>query len=57
MTYRRLLKALSKLSPQQLDCDVTVELGVEEECFPAEFRIADVEHYTLDDNHPIIFVP
>lgn len=56
MTYRELLKKLACLTENQLDCDVTVEIQVEDECFPAEFSIAGSEHSCLDEDHPVILV-
>lgn len=55
MTYKQLIEELQKLSPEQLSCDVTVEDGTENECYPAELRIADTEHDSLDENHPVIY--
>ncbi len=57
MTYRELLNELVKLTPDQLYSDITVELGPEDECYPAELRICDIDHPSLDDKHPVIFVP
>lgn len=57
MTYRQLIGELQKLTPDQLDCDVTVELQPEDECYPVkEIRIADVDHPSLDEDHPVLFV-
>lgn len=56
MTYRELFEKLGTLTESQLNCDLTVELGPEDECYPAELRIAGSEHDSLDENHPIIFV-
>lgn len=57
MTYRDLIKALLELNESQLNCDVTVELGPEDECYPAELRVCGPEHFALEDCHPVIFVP
>jgi len=56
MTYRELITQLRLLSPEQVDCDVTVELQPEDEFFAGELRICSPEHGVLDDNHPVIFV-
>jgi len=56
ITYRELIQRLNKLTDEQLDCDVTVDLGTSEECFAAEFRVCGENHWTLDDNHPVIYV-
>lgn len=56
MTYKELLKRLSTLTPEQLNCDVTVELEVQDECYPAELRICGPDHELLDEDHPVIFV-
>jgi len=55
MTYRELLEKLTNMTDFQLDCDITVEDSCESECFAATLRIADTEHDSLDNNHPIIF--
>ncbi len=57
MTYRELRDGLNELDDDQLYADVTVELGPETECYPAELRICDIDHDSLDDGHPVIFVP
>lgn len=56
MKYRELAHLLDELTPEQLDCDITVELSQEQECLPGEFRITDIENDLLDENHPVIFV-
>jgi hypothetical protein len=59
ITYRTLAAILFKMSNDQLDSDVTVELPTEfgSECFAAELRIAGESHDGgLDDGHPVIFV-
>lgn len=55
ITYRDLLKELMELSDEQLECDVTVENGIENECFAAELRICAEEHDSLDEDHPVIY--
>ena len=54
MTYRELLNQLQQLNDEQLDSDVTVEDGDENECYPATFYICDDFHDSLDNEHPII---
>lgn len=58
MTYRQMAKIIDRLSNEQLDCDVTVEIPEEEgsECYPADFRICGIAHDSLDDGHPVIYV-
>ena len=56
MTFEELKQALNTLTEEQLSCDLTVELGLENECFPAKLRTAGEYHDSLDENHPIIFV-
>lgn len=56
MTYRTLIIHLKNLTEEQLDMNITVEISIEEEFFPAELRICGKEHSTLDENHPVIFV-
>ena len=55
MTYWDLLRALSKLTDEQLECTVTVELGITDECYAAKLRVCDSEHGVLDVNHPVIY--
>lgn len=55
MTYSELLKALSVMTEYQLGCDVTVELGLSEECMKAELKSAK-EDDILDKHHPVIYV-
>ena len=57
MTYRQLIEQLQKLTEEQLDCTITVEDAYEDECRVAEVRICGDNHDSLDDNHPVIFVP
>ena len=54
MTYRELRELLHDATEEQLDCDLTVELGTSEECFAAEYKIyyGDI----LDSGHPTIYV-
>lgn len=56
MKYRDLLEKLYDMNSQQLACDITVEIAWENECYPAELRIAGEEHDSLDNDHPIIYV-
>jgi hypothetical protein len=56
ITYRTLRDLIDIMDEDQLDSDVTVEIGKEEtECFPAELRIC-CSHDSLDDGHPVLFV-
>jgi len=57
ITYRTLAALINKMSEIQKDTDVTVEIETENECYAAELRICDDEHDSLDENHPVIFVP
>ena len=57
MTYRELIKQLGQLTDEQLECTVTVEDGYETECRAAELRISTDNHDSLDEDHPVIFVP
>ena len=56
MTYGELLEKLYELSPDQLNCDVTIEDTYESEFFPAEFRISGDCDDSLDVGHPVIRV-
>jgi hypothetical protein len=55
MTYKQLIEELQKLTPEQLECDVTVEDSIDNECYPAELRIVGSEHDSLDEDHPVIY--
>lgn len=54
MKYRDLLDLLTKFSPEQLNCDVTVE-DLDGDFYPGEiaFNDASVDD-RLDDGHPVI---
>lgn len=59
ITYRQLLDELNKLSNDQLDCDLAVELVLSEEGFSSvngdvTFNIAGPTNMLFDDGHPII---
>ena len=59
MTYQDLLNSLSKMTPEQLQCDITVEIALDygqNECYPAELKFCGIEHGVLDEDHPVIFV-
>jgi hypothetical protein len=56
MTYRELRKALEDLTEDQLNCDVTVEAALSDECSPAELRTCGEDHDILDEDHPVIYV-
>ena len=58
MTYRELVQRLQEMDDEQLDCDVTIEIPCDyddNECYPGCLRIANDNHSSLDDNHPVIF--
>jgi len=55
VTYGELKWALEALLPEQLDTTLTVEDAVAEQCYPAELRICNDTHHSLDDDHPVIF--
>jgi len=57
MTYKELLEELSKLTPRQLDCNIIVELGPENESYPGELRVVGSAHDFLPEDLPVIFVP
>ena len=47
---------INRLHPDQLDCDVTVEM--DDEAYAAEFRILNTDNTLgLEGNHPVIFIP
>lgn len=57
ITYRQLVEMMNAtFTDEQWDYDVTVEDGINDECFAAELRIADTNHDTLDYNHPVIYI-
>lgn len=55
MTYRQLLSKMLTFTKEQLDSDVTIEMGIFNECFAANLRICGSEHESLDENHPVIY--
>lgn len=54
MTYRNLLESLKDLSPEQLDMDVTVFDGENDEFYPVISFDITTETDVLDDNHPFV---
>jgi hypothetical protein len=54
ITYRELLKELSKMTVEQLDCDVSV-CGPDGEFYEAELDFQD-EDDVLDKDHPYLNV-
>ena len=58
LTYRTLAALIEKMSDDQKDSDLTVEIRDDKcsECFHAELRIAGEEHDSLDDGHPVVYV-
>lgn len=56
ITYRQLQIILNSLSDEQLSCDVTVEDSYEQECYPADLRVCDDNHDSLDSGHPVIYI-
>jgi hypothetical protein len=57
MSYDDLLAKLLLLTPAQLKCSVVVELGNEKCCPAVDFKFASKEHSSLDETHPILFIP
>jgi len=57
MTYRELARALLKMLGDELDKDVTVELGGSYRCFKADLRFCDSNHPVLDPYYPVVYVP
>lgn len=57
ITYRQLQKMLNALTDEQLNMDVTVECSIENECHAADLRICGKEHDSLEENHPVIYIP
>jgi hypothetical protein len=56
MKYRTLLEKLQEMTPEQLECDVTVEDPCEDECYGARLLIAGTHHSSLDENHPVLYM-
>jgi len=56
MKYKTLLKQLQEMTPDQLECHVTVEDPHEDECFPAVLRTAGSHHNSLEENHPVLYM-
>lgn len=57
MTYRELRDRLFLLTEDQLDKQILVELGPEDEILEAELRVCGENHDLLEEDHPVIFVP
>lgn len=61
ITYRTLAALIGKMNEDQKDCDVTLEVGeygVEPfECFAVELRICGEMHGSLDEDHPVLYLP
>ena len=58
MTYRQMVQIMNEVfTEDQWESDVTVEDGIEEECYAAELRICGDNHDSLDEDHPVIFIP
>jgi len=55
-TLRELKAALSYLTEEQLDCNITVERQSSDECYPAIFEFAGVNHDVLDLGHPLFYI-
>jgi len=59
ITYKKLAEAISKMTVEQQNSDVTVELeqyGESNECYAGSLEICSDNHDSLDDGHPVIFV-
>lgn len=56
MTYAELKEKLEGLTPEQLQCNVTVYSWDYEEVLPAGLFINDGELDTLDEGHPVISI-
>jgi len=54
MTYKELIERLKNLDETQLNMDVTVQDGSDDECYPAKFAVVEYAG-TLDKNHPVFF--
>lgn len=55
ITYRTLANLIQRMTPEQLDSDLTVEISEMGECFHAELRICGDNHDSLDPEHPVIY--
>jgi hypothetical protein len=53
--YRDLLAQLQAMTPEQLNCDVTLQ-DVDGEVYPAALSFWDEFDDRLDPNHPVICV-
>ena len=60
MTYKQLETQLKRLSPEQLEMDVTISLDLSKEAIPAKYlhEICDDDFLedVLDVGHPIIAI-
>lgn len=55
MTFQNLLDKLQKLTPEQLNSDVTVCDSNRDEFVPVfEFKISDASNDVLDEGHPFL---
>ena len=61
LTYHELAHAIQdEFTSEQKYATVTVEVfeqGQGSECYAAELRICCNQHDSLDDGHPVLFVP
>ena len=57
MTYNDLKNALTRLSPSQLNMDVTIYIEKDDEFFAAETIEIMSETDILDKNHPFLTIP
>lgn len=57
-TYETLLADLTKLTPEQLNCDVTIfNYELDEYCSPNRLKFATPEETdVLDENHPYLTI-
>ncbi len=56
MIYQELLNQLLSFSKERLLQTVTVELGIEDECFTADLRICGSDHDSLDEGRVVLYV-
>jgi hypothetical protein len=58
ITYRTLAKLIDRMSNEQKDLELTVDIwnGSDFETYGADFRIVNEKHQNLQKNHPVVLV-
>ena len=56
MTYLQLANEISKMTDEQVACDVTVYVGGQDEYYPVDEIVINNDTDVLDENHPVIVI-